>query len=76
MVPLRYLSTILSRIGPITPDLIGEVAAEESSNFFRPRVLTVEEAPGGEVINLAACSKLLVWSESLLWVVLQVAEAL
>ena len=47
MVPLRYLSTILSRISPITPDLIGEVAAEVSSNFFRPGpgVPTVEKAP-------------------------------
>ena len=76
MVPLRYLSTILSRIGPITPDFIGEVAAEVSPSFFRSRVPTVEKAPGGEVVELAARGKPLVRDESLLWVVLQVAEAL
>ncbi len=76
MVPLRYLSTILSRIGPITPDFIGEVAAEVSPSFFRARVSTVEEAARGKVVELAARGKPLVRDESLLGVVLQVAEAL
>ena len=76
MVPLRYLSTILSRSCPITPYLIGEVAAEVSPSFFRARVPAVEEPAGGEVVELAARGKRLVRGESLLWVVLQVAEAL
>ena len=43
------------------PDLIGRVDAEEEApTFFAPRVLTVEEPAGGEVIGFAPHLKLLV----------------
>ena len=77
-VVLRYLPAVLAArsSGPIMPDLIGEVTAEVPANFIAPKVPTVEEAPRGEIVDLATCSKRLVRSERLPWVVLKVAEAL
>ena len=77
-VVLRYLSAVLvaRSSGPVMPNLIGEVAAEVSAHYFiAPRVPTVEEASRGEIVNLPTNSKRLVWSESLPWVILKVAEA-
>lgn len=52
------------------PDLVGQVAAEESPDLLGPRVLAVEESSGGEVIGVSADLELLVGSEMLFRVVL------
>ena len=42
----------LAVVGPVVPDLISEVAAEEASDLFRTWVLAVEEPSGGKVVGL------------------------
>jgi hypothetical protein len=58
------------------PDLVGKVAAEEAPHLFGPWVLAVEEPAWSEVVDLSAKRELLVGSEGLIRIVLEVAKAL
>lgn len=44
----------LAVVGPVEPDLVGEVAAEVAPDHFRSWVLAVEESSWGEVVGVAA----------------------
>jgi hypothetical protein len=50
----------------MVPDLVGEVATKEAPELFGTRVLAVEEAPGGEIIDVSVDPELLVGSKGLL----------
>jgi hypothetical protein len=52
--PLRGPQLILCGVGSIMPDLVGEVAAEEASHFFCPRILSIEEPARSEVVDSPA----------------------
>ncbi len=69
-------SLSLAVVDPVVPDFISEVATEKASYFLHPRLFTVEETAGGEVVGLAALLELLVGSEGFVRVVLKVAKAL
>ena len=56
-------------IGPVVPDLIGEVAAEEASHLLGSRLPAVEESAGGEVVELTVYVELPVGDDDLVWVV-------
>ena len=57
-------------------DLVGEVATEEASHLFGPRLPAVEKPTRGKVVELAVHVELQVRDEGLLvWVVRWVAEA-
>jgi hypothetical protein len=59
---------LLPVVGPVAPDLISEVAAEESSYLFGSRLLAVEKSTGGEVVEFAVYAELLVGDYLLVWV--------
>jgi hypothetical protein len=52
-------------VGPVVPDLVGEVAAEEATHFLGPWVLAIEETPGGEVVGVGPDPELLVGGQVL-----------
>jgi hypothetical protein len=56
------------------PDLVGEVVAEEATDFFGTPILAVEESSGGEIVGVGPNPELLVGGQVLVWVVLSVAE--
>ena len=47
-------------VGPVVPDLVGEVTAEKTSHLFGSRVLAVEEPARGEIVRLLVELELLV----------------
>jgi hypothetical protein len=59
-----------NEIGPIVPDLVGEVATEEASHLLRAGFSTVEEPTRGEVVELFALLEHLVRGYGFLWMVL------
>ena len=59
---------------PIAPSLVGEKATEEAPNLFGPGVLPVKEPTRGEIVGFPAYLELFVGNESLLWIILKVAE--
>jgi len=61
---------LLPVVGPVAPDLISEVSAEESSYLFGARLLALEESAGSEVVEFATYAELLVGDYLLVWVVL------
>src|SRR5215211_8972476 len=63
-------------VGPVVPDLVGEVTAEETSHLFGSRALAVEESAGGEVVRLLVELVLLVGGEGVVRVVVQITKAL
>jgi len=52
------------------PDLVGNEAAEKSTHLFAPRIFSVEESTGSEIVGFAFHLELLVGDERFLWVVL------
>jgi len=59
---------LLPVVGPVTPDLIGKVAAEEASYLFGSRIPAVEKSSGGEVVEFAVYAELPVRDYILMWV--------
>jgi hypothetical protein len=67
---------LLGVVGPVVPNVVGKVAAEEASHLFRSRILPIEEPTGGEVVGISPDLELLVGSEMLFWIILYVLHAL
>ncbi len=60
----------LSVVGPVVPDLVGEVTKKEAPNLLGSGVFAVEESSGGEVLGIPVELELFVRSEVLFGVVL------
>jgi hypothetical protein len=59
-------------VGPVVPDLIGEVSTEEASQSSGSRLLAAEKPARGDVVRLSVELELLVGCEGVVGVVLQI----
>src|SRR5919199_3042932 len=62
-------------IGPVVPDLVGEVTAEETAYLLCSGILAVEESTRGKIVGLPVDRELPVGDEDLVRVVLGIAKA-